>query len=136
MHELSVCQGLLDQVESIAVQHGAQRINAITLHIGALSGVEPELLQQAFTLARAGGVAAQATLIIEALPIRVNCQACGRDSEALPNRLLCGHCGDFHTRLISGDELLLARVEMDVPSPVQTQQTSSRGRTTSGGNHV
>jgi len=136
MHEFSVCQGLLDQVGSIADQHGAQRVTAITLHIGALSGVEPELLQQAFSLARAGGVAAQATLIIDALPIRVSCQACGRESEALPNRLLCGHCGDFHTRLISGDELLLARVEMDIPSPSALQQTTGAGRTTSGGNHV
>jgi len=136
MHELSVCQGLLDQVESIAAQHGAQRVTTITLHIGMLSGVEPELLQQAFSLARSGGVAAQASLIIEALPIRVSCQACGRESEVLPNRLLCGHCGDFHTRLISGDELLLARVEMDIPSVLETQQSSIPGMTTPGGNHV
>jgi len=136
MHEFSVCQGLLDQVESIAGQHGAQRVTAITLHIGPLSGVEPELLQQAFSLARAGGVAAQAILIIDALPIRVRCETCGRESEASPNRLLCGHCRDFHTRLISGDELLLARVELDIPSSAETQQTSGVGRLTSGGNHV
>lgn len=136
MHELSVCQGLLDQVESIADQHNAQTVNRITLRIGVLSGVEPDLLQQAFSLARAGGVAAQATLVIEALPVKVSCQHCGRESEAKPNRLLCAYCGDFHTRLISGDELLLASVEMDIPSPANTRQTSPLRRTTPGGNHV
>jgi hydrogenase nickel incorporation protein HypA/HybF len=28
------------------------------------------------------------------------------------NRLLCGACGDWHTQVISGDELLLESVEL------------------------
>jgi len=136
MHELSVCQGLLDQVEAIAAQHRAERVCSITVRIGVLSGVEPDLLQQAFSLARGDGVAAQASLIIESLPVRVSCRQCGMESDALPNRLLCAHCGDFHTRLISGDELLLASVELDVPSPATAQQPSPQGRMTSGGDHV
>lgn len=119
MHELSVCQGLLSQVEAIAREHAADKVTAITLQIGPLSGVEPALLQQAFTLARAGGVAAEAALVIEALPVRVSCENCGRESEAAPNRLLCGHCGDYHTRLLSGDEMLLMRVELDKPAAAQ-----------------
>ena len=116
MHELSVCQGLLSQVEAIAREHAANRVSLISLQIGPLSGVEPALLQQAFTLARAGSVAAEASLVIEALPVRVSCENCGRESEVAPNRLLCGHCGDYHTRLLSGDELLLMRVELDKPA--------------------
>lgn len=114
MHELSICQSLLAQVEQIAQQHHADAVSSITLHIGPLSGIEVPLLQQAFSLARAGGVAEQAVLVIKSLPIRIKCQSCGQESEATPNRLLCGHCGDYHTQLISGDEMLLARVEMDV----------------------
>ena len=48
MHELSVCQGLLDQVTGIARQHQATGVARIRLRIGPLSGVEPQLLQQAF----------------------------------------------------------------------------------------
>jgi hydrogenase nickel incorporation protein HypA/HybF len=29
------------------------------------------------------------------------------------NRLVCDHCGDWRTQLISGDELLLQRVILD-----------------------
>lgn len=115
MHELSVCQGLLQQVEDIAHQHAADRVTMIALQIGPLSGVEAGLLQQAFTLARAGSIAAEASLVIESLPVRVSCETCGQESEAAPNRLLCGHCGDYHTRLISGDEMLLVSVELDKP---------------------
>lgn len=127
MHELSVCQSLLSQVETIAQQHQASRVTAVILHIGPLSGVEPALLQQAFTLARAGSVAAEATLVIEALPVRVKCQSCGQESEATANRLLCAHCGDYHTQLLSGDEMLLASVELDVDSRQPEQAVSSGG---------
>ena len=112
MHELSVCQALLGQVEAIAQEHRAKGVEKIVLRIGPLAGVEPRLLQEAFPIARAGSVAATAELQIEILPIKVRCESCGAESEAAANRLLCGACGDWHTQLISGDELLLASVEM------------------------
>lgn len=112
MHELSVCQGLLDQVARVVADHGAIGVKNIVVRVGPLSGVVPELLREAFPLARAGTVAEDAALTIEALPVRVHCDACGADSDAKPNRLLCGECGDWHTQLIGGDELLLASVEL------------------------
>ncbi|GCB02068.1 [NiFe] hydrogenase nickel incorporation protein HypA [Sulfuriferula multivorans] len=112
MHELSVCQALVNQVVEIAQQNSAHTVRVITLHIGPLSGVEPALLVSAFPLAAAGTVAASAQLVIEPQPLRVHCQTCGADTEATPNRLLCGICGDYHTQLLSGDELLLANLEL------------------------
>jgi hydrogenase nickel incorporation protein HypA/HybF len=113
MHELAVCQALMGQVETVAARERAVRVTGITLRIGPLSGVEPELLRDAFPIAAAGSVAADAQLRIEAQPVRVHCTRCGADSEASVNRLLCAACGDYHTRLISGDELLLASVELE-----------------------
>ena len=112
MHELSVCQGMLGQVQTIVAQHNAQGVASITVRVGPLSGVEPQLLEHAFPLARAGTVAEGARLIVERLPVRVRCEQCGAETDAAPNRLLCGACGDWHTRLVSGDELILASVEL------------------------
>lgn len=112
MHELSVCQALINQVEDIARQHRADAVQNIIVRIGPLSGVEPDLLTQAFPLASAGTVARDARLVIERLPIRVRCESCGAESDAEQNRLVCGACGDWHTRLVSGDEMLLASVEL------------------------
>ena len=113
MHELAVCQGLLRQVETIAREHGAGRVTRIVVRIGPLSGVEPDLLAGAFPLAAADTRATTAELVIERLPVRVLCNTCGAESEATPNRLLCGVCGDWHTRLVGGDEMLLASVELE-----------------------
>jgi hydrogenase nickel incorporation protein HypA/HybF len=105
---------MLSQVEEIAVREGASSVAAIVIRIGPLCGVVPELLQQAFTIARAGTLAGEAELITEAQPIRVRCLECDVESEAKPNSLLCSACGSCRTQVTSGDELLLASVELDV----------------------
>ncbi len=112
MHELSVCEGLLKQVVAIARQHRAMQVTRIRLRIGPLSGVEPELLRQAYPLASAGSLAEAAELEIENQPVRIRCGRCQHESDARPNDLRCGACGDCHTRVVSGDALLLVSVEL------------------------
>ena len=104
---------MLHQIEQIAAENGAVGVHRVRVQIGPLSGVEAELLAQAFPIAVAGTVADGAELNLETLPIRVRCQSCGAESEAKANRLICGSCGDWHTTLISGDEMLLASLELD-----------------------
>ncbi len=112
MHELSVCLALLDKIQSIAKDHGAVKVERILVRLGPLSGIEPALLQNAYPLAAAGTIAESAVLDIEHTEVRVLCQACGAETTATPNRLTCGQCGGFRTRVISGDELLLASLEL------------------------
>ena len=117
MHELALCQAMMSQVETIAREHRASRVTSITLGIGPLAGVEAQLLQHAYPIASAGTVAEGAALVIEATPVRVRCKRCDAESDALVNRLVCGHCGDWHTDLVSGDEMLLVSVELDKTRP-------------------
>lgn len=112
MHELSVCQALLREVEALAREHDARLVDQIVVRLGPLSGVEAHLLQQAYPLACAGTVAEHAELVVEAVPIRVRCRSCGVETEATVNRLVCGECGDWQTRLVGGDEMVLASVSM------------------------
>ena len=113
MHELAICQSLMDQVESIAAERNARCVTSIVVGMGPLSGVEAQLLKNAYPVASAGTIAEDAELIIEYLPIRVKCSQCGSESDALPNKLVCKQCGDWRTTLVSGDELLLMSVELE-----------------------
>ena len=117
MHELAVCQALVEQASDIVRQHGAKCASRLRLRVGPLSGVVAELLASAFPLAAAGTCVDGAALDIVDTPVRVQCLTCGTQSDALPNRLLCGSCGDWHTRLIAGDELILESVELEVLEP-------------------
>jgi hydrogenase nickel incorporation protein HypA/HybF len=114
MHELSVCQGLIRQVEKVAAEHGAANVERIVLQVGGLSGVEPPLLERAFEIARAGTVAARAGLEIRTGPVVVQCRECGGRSAVPPNRLLCSYCGEWRVQVVEGEELLLLSVELDL----------------------
>lgn len=103
---------LLEQVEAIAAERTASGVTRIELDIGPLSGVEPDLLRNAYPIAVAGTLAESAELVINDMPIVVRCTGCGAESEASANRLVCGSCGDFRTRIASGDEMILRRVEL------------------------
>lgn len=112
MHELAICQALITQVEEIAVQRTAW-VRHVRVGIGPLSGIEARLLECAYPLACAGTRAEGSQLKIEHTDVRVRCRGCGAETMAAPNRLVCGACGDWHTDLVAGDELLLLRVELE-----------------------
>jgi hydrogenase nickel incorporation protein HypA/HybF len=120
VHELTVAQALVEQVDAVIDQHGATQASLIRLRIGPLAGVVPELLATAFPLAAAGSRMERAALEFTHAPIQVHCQTCGLDTEAAMNRLICGACGDWHTQIISGDELLLESVELISASPLDS----------------
>jgi hydrogenase nickel incorporation protein HypA/HybF len=113
VHELSLCDDLLGQVAAIAAQHNAQSVESITVNIGALAGVEPSLLESAFSMIKAGTVAEHAHIIMQTAPVIVLCRTCGAQSEVAANRLLCNACQSNETTLISGDELILASVALN-----------------------
>lgn len=113
MHELSVCMSLLEQVQAIAAERGARRVTRIELQVGPLSGVEADLLRNAWPLASAGTLAVDADFIIDERDIVVRCSKCDAETRATANRLVCGTCGDFRTSVVSGDEMILQSVELE-----------------------
>ncbi|CAK0768916.1 Hydrogenase maturation factor HypA [Gammaproteobacteria bacterium] len=113
MHELAVAYALVEQVEMLIHQNQAQRATHIYLRIGPLSGIVPELLSDAISIVAASSRMAGAELEMTRTSIRIYCQVCEAEDEVEINRLLCPSCGNWHTKMISGDELLLERIELE-----------------------
>ncbi len=113
MHELSICQSLIRQLQQIVVEHGALSVDQVVLGIGPLSGVEAQLLLNAYPIASAGSCADGAEISIQTLPVTVRCPECGHESEVPVNKLSCRQCGNWRTELLSGDEMLLLSVELE-----------------------
>jgi hydrogenase nickel incorporation protein HypA/HybF len=122
VHELAVAQALVEQVENVISQHRATGATSVRVRIGPLAGVVPDLLATAFPLAAVGSRLQHAVLDLVDAPIRVRCQTCGAETEAAMNRLICGACGDWHTQVISGDDLLLESVELET-APTLTPES-------------
>jgi hydrogenase nickel incorporation protein HypA/HybF len=112
MHEYSLVRALADRVEQEARARSATSISRVAVRIGAMSGVEPQLFASAFTLCREG-ILADAELDIRRAEA---VWACPRCAAAIPSGgvLRCAACG-APAKMVSGDEILLEQIEMEVP---------------------
>jgi hydrogenase nickel incorporation protein HypA/HybF len=115
MHELSIALALVEQAEAIALREGAARLASITVTVGELSGVNPEALELAFPVAAENSLAREARLIIETVPARARCRACGQESSPGFPFPACGQCGSPDLEISAGQELLIKTLELDIP---------------------
>ncbi len=113
MHEYSIVQALVDQVAEQARGAGATSVTRLRVRIGDLSGVERALLATAYATFRERTICANAELDIVAVEAVWACKECGR---VLQNGawLRCPRC-KAPARLVQGDEIVLERIEMEVP---------------------
>lgn len=113
MHELSLAVQLVQSAEDAARAADAQRVTAVVLRIGALSGVAEDALRFAFDVATAGTLLAGARLEIRPVPVTVHCPRCG-DVE-LPGLQLfhCPRCDTPTADVRAGRELELESLEVE-----------------------
>lgn len=112
MHEQSIAHALLQQVEQQAREHRAAAVVRVHVRLGALSGVEPQLLRTAFEAMRTEVPACrEAALELETVPLRWACPRCDATIDA-GAPLRCPAC-DQPARLVTGDEIMLQRIEME-----------------------
>ncbi len=112
MHELSLAVDLIEQITKICNREKVTRILSVKVSIGAMSGVEREPMEFAFPEAARGTLAEDAVFEIEEVPLRVNCRACGADTECVPHLLRCEKCLDAAVDIISGRDFLLTGLEV------------------------
>lgn len=112
MHEYSLVQALLGQVDRQARAHGALAVHRVHVSVGELAGVEVPLLETAYATFRERTCCAGAELEVHPVAARWACPGCGRvvlDGEPLR----CVECGT-PSRLEAGDEIFLDRIELEV----------------------
>jgi hydrogenase nickel incorporation protein HypA/HybF len=107
MHELSICEGILEVAAAALEAQGRPlpRVTAITVRIGRLSSVVPDTLAHYFAVLTPGSVLDGARLIIEEVPIRGRCADCGAGFEIETLSFTCPLCEGGLVDLLSGREL-------------------------------
>ncbi len=115
MHEMSLVQGLFQQLSSIAREHQATRIIRLTMSIGPLSGVVIDSFQFGFDiLSKEDDLVRDARLEIVIPAVTYRCSGCGHTVEttgARPEQ--CAACRDSLLIPEGGDDLILQQVEME-----------------------
>jgi len=126
MHELSIANALIDQVCEHAASSGAERVAAISIRMGALSGIS-RALYFCFPSASRGTICEGAILHIHEVPLTVMCTHCEavKTPAALYN-FRCPDCGRPTPKVLTGREMQLVSIELVAPS---TDVASANGGT-------
>ncbi len=115
MHEMSYSEGVLEAVERRAKGRPVERIG---VRIGAVHRVVPEVFEQSFQLAAAGGPAEGATTEVTVLPVHAHCMDCRNDFHAPDPTPACPSCGALDVAVEGGDEVVLEWIQyVDTSSP-------------------
>ena len=113
MHEYSIVASLVDRVQREVDARPGAIVRRVRVEIGELAGVELPLLRTAFETFRERTVCAGADLVIESVAAAWRCPRC--ELPIRPGAILrCPICRR-PARLAAGDDIMLQRIEMEVP---------------------
>ncbi|MGC2238584.1 MAG: hydrogenase maturation nickel metallochaperone HypA [Pyrinomonadaceae bacterium] len=113
MHELSIAMSMIDMATEESAQRGGAKISALHLRLGALSGVVKDALLFSWEVACQGTTLEGSRLVIEEVPVVVNCPAC-REERTLTSiqNFSCPVCSAPTPEVLRGRELLVTALEI------------------------
>lgn len=124
MHEYSIVEGVLDSVIPAAEKAGADRIVCVRLRVGDMTEVVQESLDFMWGICceQRGPMVEGCRLEVEYVYPRSACLKCGHEFEHDRFHLKCPECGSASTMLLSGRELEIASMDVDIPDDVPAEQ--------------
>ena len=112
MHEMSLCQNILEILEDQAVQQSFSRVDRVHLSVGTMSGVELEALRFGFDVVMKGSLAEDAKLEITCPQAMAWCMACGKSVPVSARYDPCPECGSHQLQITDGDTLKIKELEV------------------------
>ena len=108
---------MIEMAGEEAARHGSDRVTALHLKLGPLSGVVKDALMFSYEIASQGTRLENSRLVIEEVPVIVYCPNCAveRIIESI-QRFCCPVCGALTPQVIQGNELLVTALELETNS--------------------
>ncbi len=112
MHELGIVFHIIGSVERVAAENQLEKVTAVVLELGEVSGVVPDYLTDCWKWAAAKRPLVEGSeLKIEALPAITHCDGCGRDYPTVAHGRTCPRCRSENTWLLAGTEVNIKEIE-------------------------
>ncbi len=113
MHEMSLCEGIMQIIETEADKQGFSRVKNIWLEIGNLSGVETEAMLFCFDAVTRDSLAEGAKLHIIDIPGIAWCMQCSKNVSVKQRFDECPDCGSYQLQVTGGDDMKIKELEVE-----------------------
>nr|WP_319484357.1 hydrogenase maturation nickel metallochaperone HypA [uncultured Cohaesibacter sp.] len=115
MHELSLCQSIIQLTERVANSYHASRVVGVTVELGTAVAIEEDTFRFCFDAIASDTIADGSRLTIDWVTLKLQCRTCETiyfpHSPVIPEP--CPHCGSFDTRCLAGREFSLKHIEVE-----------------------
>ena len=112
MHEGAVAAAIIQNALEVLARERFDRARTVTVLIGRLHHVVPEVLQNHFRiLKKEYPPLSQAKLAIEIAPVRIVCRSCRRESLIEQPAFACSSCKSTDIEITGGREMHLKEIE-------------------------
>ena len=109
MHELSLCQAIVDTVR----QHADERpVRRVQVRIGHLRQVVPDSLLFSWEVMTADTELAGSALELEQVVAVVACRRCGARTELDVPLMVCSRCEGHDVEVVQGEELQIVAIDV------------------------
>ncbi len=112
MHEMALCEGLVQSLEDQAMSQGFAKIFAVWLEIGALATVEPDAMLFNFEIVARGTVAEDARLEIITVAGEAWCMNCSTRVPIARRGNGCPTCGSYQLQVLDGEQMRIKQIEV------------------------
>ncbi|OIO69739.1 MAG: hydrogenase maturation nickel metallochaperone HypA [Zetaproteobacteria bacterium CG_4_9_14_3_um_filter_49_83] len=112
MHELSLCESVIELIEEQARQQCFERVKTVRLEIGALAGVEIEAMLFSFDAAARDSLAEGAKLDIIRIAGLAICPVCEKQVEVSARFDVCPDCAHYPLQIVAGEEMRIKELEV------------------------
>ena len=113
MHELGIVFHVIDSVNQIAGENGVSKVQSVTVEIGEVSLVVPELFEDCWKWAvKKQTVLHDAALRMETIRAVTFCENCKQQYPTVEYGKICPYCGSEKTFLLTGNEFNIKEIEV------------------------
>lgn len=120
MHERSLVNRLLEQVDDELCRRQISGLTAVRLEIGEFAGIEPTLVQMAFEELAADRWQCHVRLDLNVVPLTARCRQCLEEFHVERFRFVCPRCDHAGVDIIAGEELRLVSLTANEPASLES----------------
>ena len=113
MHELGVVFYVVKDVKKVAEENHVEKVSAVTLEIGEVSGILHDYLTDCWNWAKKKEpLMEEAELKIEQIEAVTFCEECQKEYPTVEHGKICPYCGSENTYLLRANEFLIEEIEV------------------------
>ena len=112
MHEMSLCEGVIQVIEQQADEQNFNKVTTVWLEIGALAGVEIEAMRFSFDAIARDTIVDAAKLEIIHVEGHAECPICKQQTIISARHDLCPKCGHYPLNILAGEEMRIKELEV------------------------